>query len=152
MDEAAAGSSPELQEDDSNAMDTTAEQNTAEDSATAATAVIATAAAVKQEMELTADKYMLPTYGVGYPGPCPSSLVDGSSNKLFRPVQFYSNGESEDEDAEATVTRSGSHVSVDSAYSSQSDAAKIEVKLHKKSLWKGFMNIGNEMIVTKPGR
>lgn len=61
----------------------------------------------------------------------------------------------EEEDRDSSVTPSGSHVSVDSAYSSQSDAAsasKIQVKLHKKSLWKGFMSIGNEMVVTKPGR
>ena len=112
---------------------------------------------IKQEpaaaAAVPAEQYMLPTYGVPYPDNyTPVPVQNGSGQKLFRPVQFYSTGESEEEDTETTVTRSGSHVSVDSAYSSQSDVAKIEVKLHKKNLWKGFMSIGNEMIVTKPGR
>lgn len=116
----------------------------------------AAAQPVQPKMELAAadsKKYMLPTYGIPYPEASLSSKDSSPGSKLFRPVQFYSTGESEEEEEEDPVNnRSGSHVSVDSAYSSQSDAAKIEVKLHKKNLWKGFMNIGNEMIVTKPGR
>lgn len=105
-----------------------------------------------------AGKLWLPTYGFKHPAAIAEKGMSSSSSfKFFRPVEFNSNGESEDE--ESAATRSSSNASLDSAYSSQSDLVmnplfevKIEAKLHKKSLWKGFMNLGNEMIVTKPGR
>lgn len=118
------------------------------------------------------------------------------SGGQFRPIIYYSNEDSGDEDS--LGTRSSSYVSVDSAYSSQSDAIKkssplvskqsqpidgangssplvsiqsksiadtsarpiqprppckpISAKLQYRSLWKTFLDVGNEMIVTKPGR
>lgn len=127
---------------------------------------------------------------------------------LFKPIIFYGScGDSGDEE---DCTRSGSHVSMDSAYSSDAVAKnsptdatqgqvedgaqkkpkegsgheeaeneskdaeeagpskpkeeagsskapkkmpmKIEAKLHSETLWRRFLYIGNEMIVTKPGR
>lgn len=77
------------------------------------------------------------------------------SDKLFRPVEFQESTESDDEEC----SRRNSYTSIDSAYSSQPETMtsyqpqkKIKAALHNKNLWKSFMAIGNEMIVTKPGR
>lgn len=56
-------------------------------------------------------------------------------------------------------SESSSECALDSAYSSDSPqlqndqpAGKMSATLQNKSLWKDFRKIGNEMIVTKPGR
>ena len=80
---------------------------------------------------------------------------------IFRPINF-------DKAEEDHTPESGSDCAIDSAYSSdniQSSASssstvicsnplnrKITATLQNKSLWKTFKKIGNEMIVTKPGR
>lgn len=116
--------------------------------------VIAMSATAASSESTAKPKYWLPTYGFTYPGKKGAAY----SNRFFKPVEFHNNGESE-EDEESMVTHTSSHVSVDSAYSSQSDVVKtkaacnkIDAKLHRRNLWKAFANIGNEMIVTKPGR
>lgn len=120
-------------------------------------------------------KFYLPNYSTYSREEAKESILTGS---LFRPIPAQGAGESEEDD-DSFTTGSSSHVSVDSAYSS--DAAKkssgsvaapstseenggsvqpsklgcrrkIQAKLHCKTLWRTFLNIGNEMIVTKPGR
>ncbi len=98
-------------------------------------------------------QYYLPTYGFKYPTPL-GSAEEFEPPRLFRPVEYYS-GDDSSEEGELDVALLGSGGSEDSAYSSQSDPAEmsgVEVKLHKRTLWRAFMDIGNEMIVTKPGR
>lgn len=81
--------------------------------------------------------------------------------QIFRPIKF----ESTPATPEGNESESGSSDSaLDSAYCSDSaqpfrNAAgaqpfckKITASLQNKSLWKSFRRIGNEMIVTKPGR
>lgn len=127
-------------------------------------------------------KFYLPTYSSYSREEAKESILAGS---LFRPITIHDYGNSDDDAYDnGSATRSSSYVSVDSAYSSQSDAArknsplvaapsnrtedgnsaqssrlrqsvlprKIQAKLHCKMLWRTFLNIGNEMIVTKPGR
>lgn len=107
-------------------------------------------------------QYYLPTYGFKYPTP-PGSAEEAEPPRLFRPVQYYSQNsnsqnsgeETTDEEVEEEELDMAAGGSEDSAYSSQSDPSEmngVEVKLHKRTLWRAFMNIGNEMIVTKPGR
>lgn len=77
-------------------------------------------------------------------------------HQIFRPIDFE-NAESEE------TSESGSNTPTDSAYSSdnhqsaisQSSALpfrRITASLQNKALWKTFKRMGNEMIVTKPGR
>ena len=101
----------------------------------------------KKASNIKNGRYYLQTYGFRYPTPV-GCKKEYEPLRLFRPVEYYNGDESSDEELDAPQPGSG-----DSAYSSQSDpSGRIEVKLHKRSLWKAFMNIGNEMIVTKPGR
>ena len=103
-------------------------------------------------------QYYLPTYGFKYPTAL-GSAEESEPPRLFRPVQYHSGEGSSDEEEEEEELDVGAGGSEDSAYSSQSDPTEmngemngVEVKLHKRTLWRAFMNIGNEMIVTKPGR
>lgn len=94
--------------------------------------------------------------------------------QLFRPINFESNSPTPPtpEGIESTTSKStlgnssesGSESAQDSAYSSDnpqplrpdnsqaSSSKKIAATLQNKALWKDFKRIGNEMIVTKPGR
>lgn len=89
---------------------------------------------------------------------------------LFRPINFESSSPTpegfECSGSKSTLgngSESGSDCAQDSAYSSdntvpaknndgQLPCKKITATLQNKSLWKDFKRIGNEMIVTKPGR
>ena len=91
---------------------------------------------------------------------------------LFRPIKFESSSPTPatPEGTESngsksnlgTSSESGSDVALDSAYSSDNPnpkpengkpaEPKITATLQNRSLWKDFKKIGNEMIVTKPGR
>lgn len=81
--------------------------------------------------------------------------------QIFRPIKFESTPAS----TEGNESESGSSDSaLDSAYCSdnaqpfrnpagaQPYSKKITASLQNKNLWKSFKRIGNEMIVTKPGR
>ncbi len=81
--------------------------------------------------------------------------------QIFRPIKF----ESTPATSEGNESESGSSDSaLDSAYCSdnaqpfrnaagaQPFCKKVTASLQNKSLWKSFKRIGNEMIVTKPGR
>ena len=94
--------------------------------------------------------------------------------QLFRPINFEGNSPTPPtpEGIESTASKStlgngsesGSESAQDSAYgsdnhqplrpdNSQASAhKKIAATLQNKALWKDFKRIGNEMIVTKPGR
>lgn len=88
--------------------------------------------------------------------------------QLFRPIKFESRSPSPatPEDIESSGFKntaengsdSSSDSAMDSAYSSdnlqppQGEPGQITAVLQNRRLWKDFRKIGNEMIVTKPGR
>lgn len=102
-------------------------------------------------MEATRHEYWLPTYGIDYP-----TVVRGKntviSSKLFRPVEYQSTQRLLD-DVRAELSRG---VGKRSSQHEQDEISQpiVEMKavIQNKALWKSFMRIGNEMIVTKPGR
>ena len=117
-------------------------------------------------------QYCLPTYGIQYPEPL-EGAEEPESSRFFRPIRFYNSNSTEEElseeeeEMDAAVSGSGaggepagelageSEDAASSSSSSQSDPISVggvEVKLHNRSLWQAFMDLGNEMIVTKPGR
>lgn len=78
-----------------------------------------------------------------------------NSTPLFRPIEFEAN----------TGSEGSEYGGSDSAYSSDnlqgpevyqnskhSFTRKISATLQNRSMWQTFTRIGNEMIVTKPGR
>ena len=93
--------------------------------------------------------------------------------QLFRPINFESTPPTTPEGLESNGSKStlgngsesGSDCAMDSAYSSDNTQAtksdenglviarkKISASLQNKCLWRSFKRLGNEMIVTKPGR
>lgn len=71
------------------------------------------------------NQYALPTFGLSYPG-----FEEPESNpfiQFFRPVQFKNEVLSSSE-------------------------RKVIATLQNEDMWKLFMEVGNEMMVTKPGR
>lgn len=94
--------------------------------------------------------------------------------QLFRPINFESTPPITPEGLESNGSKStlgngsesGSDCAMDSAYSSDNTQAtkcdensqlqqarrKISASLQNKCLWRSFKRLGNEMIVTKPGR
>lgn len=118
----------------------------------------------EESLIVTASDYCIPTYGVAYLSQSqskkPPSLMD---NHLYKTVEFYksngkdnNNGNSSEDSSSCScsdpVPCSNNNDSSSCSTSRQLKPEKIEVKVHKRSLWKTFMKIGNEMIVTKPGR
>lgn len=84
-----------------------------------------------------------------------------TSTHIFRPIDFESTPKS---DTTENNSENGSEHAIDSAYSSDNPQSltsltgtnpitkRISASLQNKALWKAFKKIGNEMIVTKPGR
>lgn len=91
--------------------------------------------------------------------------------QLFRPINFESTPPTTPEGLESNGSKStlgngsesGSDCAMDSAYSSDATKSdensqlqlarkKISASLQNKCLWRSFKRLGNEMIVTKPGR
>lgn len=102
-----------------------------------------------------------------------------ATTQLFRPINFEGNSPTpatpeglESCSSKSTLangSENGSDSVLDSAYNSDNpqpqmtensepatengqSACKVTATLQNKSLWKDFRKIGNEMIVTKPGR
>ncbi len=105
-------------------------------------------------------QYCQPTYGYNYPTGL-DSAEESESTRFFRPIRFYNSTEElseEEEDMDTAVSGSGAgggepeDATSSSAQLDPISGGGVEVKLHNRSLWKAFMDIGNEMIVTKPGR
>lgn len=91
------------------------------------------------------------------------------AKQLFRPINFENGSPTpatpegiDSNGSKVTLgndSESGSENALDSAYSSDNpqpqngkSAGKMVATLQNKTLWKDFRKIGNEMIVTKPGR
>ncbi len=88
------------------------------------------------------------------------------STQIFRPIDFEGIAVTSDTNG---TSESGSESAFDSAYSSDNTqilptagstsngdinplSRKITATLQNSNLWRSFKKIGNEMIVTKPGR
>jgi hypothetical protein len=101
-----------------------------------------------------------------------ASVPTASAKQLFRPIKFESSPPTpatpegiESSGSKSTMengSESGSDYALDSAYSSDNPQLplvengqhlnRITAVLQNRTLWKDFRKIGNEMIVTKPGR
>lgn len=96
-----------------------------------------------------------------------SKEVTAPAKQLFRPINFENGSPTpatpeglDSNSSKVTLSNdseSGSECAQDSAYSSDNPQPlngqpKISASLQNRSLWKEFRKIGNEMIVTKPGR
>ena len=105
-------------------------------------------------MEATRHEYWLPTYGLEYPA------TEGGSkgalpSQLFRPVEYQSTQKLlSDIRAERSKGDGRRVLQQDKADSIELPLKVLEVKasIQNKTLWKSFVKLGNEMIVTKPGR
>ena len=105
-------------------------------------------------MEATRHEYWLPTYGLEYPA------TEGGSkgalpSQLFRPVEYQSTQKLlSDIRAERSKGDGRRVLQQDKADSNEVPLKVLEVKasIQNKTLWKSFVKLGNEMIVTKPGR
>lgn len=75
-------------------------------------------------------------------------------SKLSRPVEYHHSTEMLVEDARTERTGSGCRMSSQQEKKVTTPAPTVEIRaiIQNKALWKSFMKIGNEMIVTKPGR
>jgi len=110
-------------------------------------------------MEVTRPEYWLPTYG------------GGQSSQLFRPVQYQSTqkllsdiraervkGEShkrlnrEQEVGGEEQEAGSSAMTIDNLVPPLVKPASVKALVQKKELWEDFLEIGNEMIVTRLGR
>lgn len=97
-----------------------------------------------------------------------TTMITSVNTQIFRPIRFESTPATP-ATTEGNGSESGSDSALDSAYSSDNAQSlglvaaaaagiappfckKITASLQNKSLWKSFKRIGNEMIVTKPGR
>lgn len=96
-----------------------------------------------------------------------TTMITSVNTQIFRPIRFESTPATP-ATTEGNGSESGSDSALDSAYSSDNAqplglvaaaagiappfCKKITASLQNKSLWKSFKRIGNEMIVTKPGR
>ena len=93
-------------------------------------------------------EYWLPTYR-------PTAVQTVISSKLFSPTEYQSTQKLLD-DARADNCGGAGGTGKMSAQQEEDGTplsrVRMKVFIQNKSLWKSFMKIGNEMIVTKPGR
>ncbi len=117
-------------------------------------------------MDSVRHEYWLPTYGVEYPAT--KGVSKGAlSSQLFRPVEYQTTQKLLDIRAERIKTEgrrepgAQQEEEADKQGGPSCSAHAVPVPLHwmeiritvqNKHLWNSFSKIGNEMIVTKPGR
>ena len=120
-------------------------------------------------MEVTRPEYWLPTYGVDYPG-TEGGSHGVQSSQLFRPVEYQSTQKllsdiraerskaeshkkfEQQQQEELGGASSSSAMMIDNLVPPLVRPASVKAVAQKRELWEDFLEIGNEMIVTRLGR